>query len=618
MAPTDPETPSDVPTSIGIDSRNRTYLIAQDDRIGAFTAGPLDFPWLVEQLEADPEVHVEQRLVPRSFTLQSTGPLMVAEVIVATMPQRTAAVLEKHPQVVLEEDRHVFPFPGVAPAVDADPLLFSPFGTSREWLLQLRTPTGEPVVDATVYLYGSGIPAQGRTDQQGQVTLSLLNESDDTLRALYVNPLSDLWSVWVDRPALISGVANTVTLPSLAQSFPDFPRTQLTGWGQTAMRLDDVPSDLDGRGIRVAVIDSGAAALTHPDLRSIANGIDVTTDPPTSDGWTTDTIAHGSHCSGIIAGSVTAGGIRGFAPAAEMHEARIFPGGRVSSLLDALDYCISEQMDVVNMSLGTGGTSQIVLQKLAQARQQGVACIVAAGNSGGPVQFPGSSPDVLTVAAIGQDGQFPDSSYHAQQRWTGGTPDRGYFAAQFSCHGPEVDVCGPGVAIVSSVPDQGFAAWDGTSMATPHVAGVAALVLAHHPDFRAPALRQRTAARVDRLFAILRASATSFSFGDPTRVGAGLPDAVRALGLDGTAPAADGQTAHTETVASVLDDLRRALAEAGLLALVPQSLQPATAAPQAATPAPLTLDQRRELALLGAQLAACGLHVGAGSGVGGA
>ncbi len=63
---------------------------------------------------------------------------------------------------------------------------------------------------------------------------------------------------------------------------------------------------------------------------------------------------------------------------------------------------------------------------------------------------------MCTVAAIGHDGTFPDDSYHAKQRWTQGSTDRGFFSAQFSCHGPEVDLCGPGVAVVSSVPAAGF------------------------------------------------------------------------------------------------------------------------------------------------------------------
>jgi subtilisin family serine protease len=239
-------------------------------------------------------------------------------------------------------------------------------------------------------------------------------------------------------------------------------------------------------------------------------------------------------------------------------------------LLDALDHCIDQQVDVVNMSLGAGGTSQVMLQKLAQARQQGVACIVAAGNSGDAVQFPGLSPDVLTVAAVGRDGQFPDTSYHAQQRWPQGHLDRGFFAAKFSCHGPEIDVCAPGVAVVSSVPPNGFAAWDGTSMATPHIAGLAALVLAHHPDFQTPALRLRTAARVDHLFEILKSSATQLDLGDPARTGAGLPDAVRALGLDGAGtPAAPAEAAQEAAIRSALTQVREQLAAAGLTSRPP-------------------------------------------------
>jgi subtilisin len=120
------------------------------------------------------------------------------------------------------------------------------------------------------------------------------------------------------------------------------------------------------------------------------------------------------------------------------------------------------------MSLGSAATSDLMLQKLAQAKQAGIACIVAAGNTGGDVQFPGSSPDVLTVAAIGKIGEFPPDSMHAQNVPADQPPDKGYFAAKFSCHGPKVDVCAPGVVIVSSVPANGYAAWDGTSMAAPH------------------------------------------------------------------------------------------------------------------------------------------------------
>ena len=607
MSPQPPRGPEHAPVTGSVTSRNRTYLVAQSTEVSPLAAGPLDFDWVAEQLEADPDVVVEQTLRPRSFTLANAGPSIVQNVIVATMSDAKSAELEGHPQIVLEEDHLVLPQDGPLPDVAGDPLLVSPFGTSTSWVVRLVSAGGAPVADATVYLYGSGIPAQGRTDASGTVALTLTGESDATLRALYVNPLRDHWSLWVNRPALTSGGPNDVVLQPLADSFPGFPGRQVLGWGQLAMRMDQVPAQLDGRGIRVAVIDSGAASLTHPDLGRIAAGVDFTVTPANTVHWTDDTIAHGSHCSGVIAGTDDATGVRGFAPAAELHELRIFPGGRVSSLLDAVDYCIEQQMDVVNMSLGAGGISQILLQKLAQAREQGVACIVAAGNSGDAVQFPGLSPDVLTVAAIGMEGQFPETSYHAQQRWSQGTPDRGFFAAQFSCHGPEIDVCAPGVAIVSSVPDTGYAAWDGTSMATPHVAGLAALVLAHHPDFRTPALRLPTRARVDRLFEILKTSATPLQLGDPQRSGAGLPDSVRALGLGVAATPVPGAT-EASALRSALDLVRTDLVAAGLLepVLAPQFMDLPPGLVAELLP---VLDARRALADLRGQLANAGLAV---------
>jgi subtilisin family serine protease len=136
---------------------------------------------------------------------------------------------------------------------------------------------------------------------------------------------------------------------------------------------------------------------------------------------------------------------------------------------------------------------------------------------------------VLAVAAIGKIDEFPRDSYHTETV----NPDvdaEGYFTARFSCFGPQVDVCAPGVGIVSSVPPSNFAAWDGTSMAAPHISGLAALMLAHHPAFQGQT-RMRSAERVERLFQLIRMSARRVSLADPTRVGYGMPDALVALGL---------------------------------------------------------------------------------------
>jgi subtilisin family serine protease len=160
----------------------------------------------------------------------------------------------------------------------------------------------------------------------------------------------------------------------------------------------------------------------------------------------------------------------------------------------------------------------------------------------------------------------------------------GYFSAKFTCFGPEVGVCAPGVAILSSVPSNNYAVWDGTSMAAPHVTGLAALVLAHHADFQGP-FRARNAQRVERLFQILKQSAQPLNLGDARRTGAGLPDALRALNLtagaatvsadptellqrllvvlQGTAvPQGDGRVAGS--AGSALQQLKAAMQQAGL------------------------------------------------------
>ena len=263
-----------------------------------------------------------------------------------------------------------------------------------------------PIKDAEVHLFGSLLPASGVTDERGLVTLSLFGDAVQSVTGLYVKPKSDYWTFYQAQPALETNQTNLVHLRSLADSFQGFPRQQTLGWGQKTMRLDQLPSSFRGQGIRVAIVDSGAAT-THPDLQGIKFGFDITNKKSDPGAWNQDTISHGSHCAGVIAGADNGTGIRGFAPDAEVHICKQFPGGQISQLIEALEYCIEKQIDIVNLSLSGAEPSEALEQQILRAKRLGVACIVAAGNSGGPVQYPASSPNVLAVAAIGKDGGVP-------------------------------------------------------------------------------------------------------------------------------------------------------------------------------------------------------------------
>jgi len=144
------------------------------------------------------------------------------------------------------------------------------------------------------------------------------------------------------------------------------------------------------------------------------------------------------------------------------------------------------------------------------------------------VQYPASSPNVLAVSAIGKQGEFPAQSYHALSV-TGFTTPAGLYSPDFSCSGPQIAVCAPGVAVVSSVPPDNFAPQDGTATAAAYVTGLAGLILAHHPEFQPQGVfSARNAFRVERLFHLIQQSAQPVNVGGVLRVGAGLPDAALA------------------------------------------------------------------------------------------
>jgi hypothetical protein len=452
-------------------------------------------------------------------------------ILVARMTDNKAQELHMQGQgrLLVERDQHLQLFEPVLRQPNLVTSLSPCPGPAMSITVVVTDRNGAPVPEAEVSLFGSLLPAIGITAQDGRATLTMYGESPHTIRGLYIKPRSDFWSFYLRDPDLSDSEPNTVALRPLSdwRGLSGFPGQSAMGWGQRAMRMDQLPPQFRGRGVKIAVIDSGAAT-SHTNLKQLSQGFDIInkdTDPGT---WNQDALGHGSHCAGVIGGADPSFGILGFAPEAEIHVCKLFPGGQISQLIEALEYCIEQQIDVVNMSLGGTEPSEALEAQILRARRFGVACVAAAGNSGEAVQYPASSPHVLAVAAIGKMGEFPPDSYHTETM-NGDADAEGYFTAKFSCYGPRVDVCAPGVAIVSSVPPNNFAAWDGTSMAASHVTGLAALLLAHHPAFQG-AGRASNADRVDRLFQLIRLSARRVTLGEQARIGYGLPDALAALG----------------------------------------------------------------------------------------
>lgn len=527
-------------------------LVRDNDRIGfclfhtcicaprVRSRGPGSHRIGVDALEANLNalegVTVVRRIAPSGVGVFSLGEIagpggiMVAR----ATPERGAeliAALQRGAPVIVEHDmllnhHGLVPLEASAPVAGAVP---GAFGRGQLDLAFKVVGTNQaPLARAQIRVVGRNFPGQGETGVDGTASISLFGETPASINAVYVKPFADYWERYIVRPHLTTDDGpNVIELQPLSAMLPRFPQQQMLGWGQELMGLAQVPAHLNGQNVKVAIIDSGCDN-THPQLTHITRGVDLT-NPDDPKGWMQDEISHGTHCAGIIAGLASdQQGIRGFAPGAEVLILKVFPGGRFSNLIDALDLCIQRQVDVVNCSPGSGRVSEIVQRKMEEARQKGVACIVAAGNSGGPVQFPATLPGVLAVSAIGQERRFPADSYHAQALMPAMIATNGVFPAKFSCFGPEVKISGPGVATVSTVPGGGYAAWDGTSMAAPHLTGLAALVLAHHPLFQG-SLRTRSAQRVDALFQAITVAAQPL-VADPQRGGAGLPMAAAALG----------------------------------------------------------------------------------------
>lgn len=466
--------------------------------------------------------HQENVEVIKRIKLGGTEPFAaegssVNEVIVAKIDEGKAQRLRSvaPPHLIIERDS-LLVCADYVPVSSAMPIaaLLPLRSITTDVTIRVIGERDQPLARARVIVCGGELPAQALTDETGTARITFFGGSIEAIQTLSISAASNHWDRVISAPRLSSGT-NTVKLR---------PLERVLGWGQRLMGFNSTDGRFSGSGIKIGIIDSGCDT-SHPLLRHVAQGKDFVTGA-TDTSWTQDLVWHGTHCAGIINASVTEQGIVGCAPGAELHVFKVIPEGRVSDLLAALDECIEREVDLINIGVVSDGLSELVSQKLQEARQKGIACIVAAGNSGGALSFPATLPGVMAVAAVGKLKEFPADSSHALSVVAPLIGRDEVFPARFSGAGPQVAFSAPGVAVVSTVPGGGYAAADGTSAAAAHVTGFAAVVLAHHPLFQEGALSLRSEQRVQALFELMRVSAV-LRFSDPQRGGAGVPDLVR-------------------------------------------------------------------------------------------
>lgn len=179
--------------------------------------------------------------------------------------------------------------------------------------------------------------------------------------------------------------------------------------------------------------------------------------------------------------------MRGVAPGATLRSYRVFgkgvDGASNFDIAKAVDQAVADGCDLLNLSLGGGDPESTLAEAINDAFQRGVVTLCAAGNDGRQsVSFPGQLQQALAVSALGEKGTFPADSIAAgdiEKPFATGNNKR--FIAAFSNIGPEIDLTGPGVGIVSTVPDRGYAVMSGTSMACPAVTGRVAVKLSQNP-----------------------------------------------------------------------------------------------------------------------------------------
>jgi subtilisin len=236
--------------------------------------------------------------------------------------------------------------------------------------------------------------------------------------------------------------------------------SQRSSWGLERIGAEAV--EPDGTGVDVGILDTGIQS-NHCSV-SVAGGRNFTRDGVSSD--YEDRHGHGTHVAGVAGADDDDVGVVGAAPGADLYAVKVLDDdgdGRYSELVAGIDWCLSNDIEVISMSLGGESESDAVDQAIEEAHSAGHLLLCAAGNEGNDgngsceaetMTYPATHPDVVAVAAMNEDDTL----------------------ASYSSVGAAVDLLAPGTDVLSTTVGNQYAEASGTSVATPFVSGVAALL----------------------------------------------------------------------------------------------------------------------------------------------
>jgi subtilisin len=252
----------------------------------------------------------------------------------------------------------------------------------------------------------------------------------------------------------------TVKKGKQIHTHPQLVKTPVIPWGVGQIKAPVAWKQSLGNHVSIGVIDTGVD-YNHPDLiQSVSRGVNLVNRHllPFDDN------GHGTHISGTIAASGSATGIIGVAPRANIHPVKAFDqngSAYVSDIIAGIDWCVQNNLDVINMSFGMKSYNKSLELAVLNAYHAGKVIVASSGNDGhkATIDYPARFPQVVSVGATTKTNKI----------------------APFSNRGRHIDVYAPGERVYSSWLHGAYNELSGTSMATAHVSGVIALMLSLRP-----------------------------------------------------------------------------------------------------------------------------------------